>query len=415
MTEHARAGEDAACCTPDARPSAQGVEGGLRLRVHGMDCAEEVAILKRALADVAAPEALGFDTLAGIMEVPSNAAIDDVKAAVAATGMRAVELDEDNSAEASWWEQNRLRAIVGVSGVGTLVGFFTHAALGGFEAAIGSEGMTVNDHGAPIAAVVAFALAVFAGLALVGPKAWYAARTFRPDMNLLMTLAVAGAVSIGEWFEAATVSFLFALSIALESWSVGRARNAVEKLLALAPTRVRVKRDGEIVPSEVAPGSILVVKPGERFGLDGVVVEGETEVDQAPITGESLPVEKGPGDEVFAGTINGNAAVEVRSTSPAEDTTLSRIVKMVGEARQDRSSAEQWVERFARVYTPMVFGAALLVLVGPPLLLGASWQEWFYRSLVLLVIGCPCALVISTPVAVVAGLAASAPGTRWRR
>jgi Cd2+/Zn2+-exporting ATPase len=164
----------------------------------------------------------------------------------------------------------------------------------------------------------------------------------------------------------------------------------------------------EVDPSGVKPGTIFVVRPGERLALDGVVVTGLTEIDQAPITGESMPVPKRPGDDVFAGTINGNGAIEVRSTAAASDTTLARIAELVGEARKDRSQAERWVERFARVYTPVVFLAALAVLAFPPLVLGAEWIDWIYRALVLLVIGCPCALVISTPVAVVAGLASSA-------
>jgi Cd2+/Zn2+-exporting ATPase len=230
-------------------------------------------------------------------------------------------------------------------------------------------------------------------------------------MNLLMTIAVVGAVIIGEWLEAALVSFLFALSLALEAWSVGRARRAVEALLDLAPPTVRVLIDGretEVAADQVAVGTVFLVRPGARIALDGEVLRGSSEVNQAPITGESVPVLKEPGGQVFAGTINGNAALEVRSTKAASDTTLAHIIQMVGAAQVKKAPSEQWVERFARYYTPIVFASAILVFLVPPLMFGGEWPEWTYRALVLLVIGCPCALVISTPVSIVAALTASA-------
>lgn len=231
-------------------------------------------------------------------------------------------------------------------------------------------------------------------------------------MNLLMTIAIIGAIGIGEWFEGATVAFLFALSLALESWSVGRARHAVAALMDLAPPTAHLLhedgREEEVSPDHVPVGGRVLVKPGERVPLDGRVVDGTSEVNQAPITGESMPVSKRAGDEVFAGTINGDGAIEIECTKPAADTTLARIIRMVGAAQSKRAPSEQWVERFARVYTPAIMGLAVLVFLIPPAVFDASWADWFYRSLVLLVIGCPCALVISTPVSIVAALAASA-------
>jgi Cd2+/Zn2+-exporting ATPase len=217
-------------------------------------------------------------------------------------------------------------------------------------------------------------------------------------MNLLMTLAVIGAIAIGEWFEAATVSFLFAMSLALEAWSVGRARRAVEALMAIAPPSVRLLKNGrerEVSPAEVLVGDRFVVKPGDRIALDGVVVNGISEVNQAPITGESVPVPKEQGAQVLAGTVNGDGSLEVEATRLAGETTLAQIIRMVGEAQSRRASSEQWVDRFAQIYTPVVLLAALLIAVFPPLFLSADWGEWLYRGLVLLVIGCPCALVIS--------------------
>ncbi len=385
-------------------------QASLSLRIQGMDCAEEVSTLKRALAPLVDEDALGFDVLRARMDVYSPVSLADVQARVAATGMRAQPWDDEGDVPESWWSRRGRSLLTTVSGLAVTLGFGYHVFTEGLQAAIGSEGMGLASP-VPLPSRAAYAAAMLAGLWLVAPKAWYAARTLRPDMNLLMTVAVAGAVGIGEWFEAATVSFLFAVSLLLESWSVSRARRAVEALLRLAPDTVRVVRDGqeiEVPAQDVAPGQRFIVRPGERFGLDGEIEEGQTEVDQAPVTGESVPVSKAPGDSVFAGTINGSGALTVKSTAAAQDTTLARITRMVGEASQQRSRREQWVERFARVYTPVVFVVALLVFIGPPLLVGASWSDWAYRALVLLVIGCPCALVISTPVSVVAALASSA-------
>ncbi len=385
-----------------------GAGPNLAFKVQGMDCAEEVATLKHALRDVLDPEQLGFDVLAGRMTVPASADPRAVQAAVAATGMKAEPWSEPVAGVSRRWSARDVLTVV--SGLALVFAFATHAALSGVTAAIGSEGAGLVE-ATPWAARLLYLVAIGAGLWLVLPKAIYAARTLRPDMNLLMTVAVAGAIGLGEWFEAGAVSFLFALSLTLESWSVGRARRAVAALMSLAPDTVRLLRDGEtreVRPAEVVPGDRFVVLPGERFPLDGRVTRGESAVDQAPITGESVPVSKSIDDDVFAGTINGSGALEVESTRAAEDTTLARIGRLVADSQANRSQSEQWVDRFARIYTPLVFGAALLVVLVPPLLFGAAWSDWFYRGLVLLVIGCPCALVISTPVSIVSSLAAAA-------
>ena len=306
--------------------------------------------------------------------------------------------------------RSRARAAsVVLSGLALGTGFAVHVWLGAgpWEAVAGDGG----EHDVPAAARGLYLLAMLAGGWFVLPKAWLAARALRPDMNLLMTVAVAGAVAIGEWLEGATVAFLFGLSHLLESWSVGRARRAVEALLDLAPRTVRVQEgdaEREIAASDAHPGAVFVVRPGDRISLDGEVIAGSSHVDQSPITGESAPVGKQAGDEVFAGSINGSGALEVRSTREADDTTLARVIRLVEEARARRSPAERWVERFARIYTPAVIVLAVAVFLLPPLLGGGAWSEWLYRALVLLVIACPCALVISTPVSVVASLAAAA-------
>ena len=256
------------------------------------------------------------------------------------------------------------------------------------------------------------ALATLTGGILVVPAAWSALMKLRLDMNVLMTVAVTGAWLVNEGGEAAVVVFLFALSELLESWSVGRARRAIAALLKFTPQTALVRGEGggfyEKPVAEIAVGSEISVRSGSSIPLDGEVIAGASAVNQAPITGESVPVEKNPGDTVFAGTINGEGSLTVRVTKAAGESTLARIIKLVEEAEEQKAPTQRFVDKFAAIYTPAVFVVALLVALVPPLLMGASWSEWTYRALVLLVIACPCALVIATPVSIVSGLTALA-------
>lgn len=387
----------------------------LRVRIAGMDCAEEVETIRQAVeAIVAGPDRVTFDILEGVMRVEGAVEEQEVLRAVARTGMRGTILrDGDSLRVLDHGHEHRARTILTVaSGALAVGGFAAHAVVvGGVSEAVGREGLG-QVHRVPWAAVLLYSAAILAGSRYVVPKAVAAVRRLRPDMNLLMTVAVIGAVFLGEWFEAATVSFLFALSLTLESWSVGRARRAVATLLDLGPQMAMVKDANDQVRStrveEIPVGSHCVVRPGDRVPLDGVVVAGSSTLNQAPITGESAPVAKEPGDEVYAGTINGDGVLEVRTSRASTDTTLARIIRLVRDAQGRRANSEQWVERFARVYTPSVMLLATAFLIVPPLLGLGTWSEWLYRSLVLLVIACPCALVISTPVSIVAGLAAAA-------
>lgn len=257
-----------------------------------------------------------------------------------------------------------------------------------------------------------YALATLTGGLLVFPAAFKALKKARLDMNVLMTVAVTGAWLVGEGAEGAAVVFLFALSELLESWSVGRARRAIAALLKLTPQTALVRgADGiakEVPVAEVTIGSEISVRSGSSIPLDGEVITGASSVNQAPITGESVPVEKQPGDPVFAGTINGEGSLTVRVTKAASDSTLARIIKLVEEAEEQKAPTQRFVDKFATIYTPAVFVVALLVALLPPLLMGGAWSEWTYRALVLLVIACPCALVIATPVSIVSGLTALA-------
>jgi Cd2+/Zn2+-exporting ATPase len=377
-----------------------------------MDCAEEVAVLKAELMPVSGVQELAFDVLHGRVSViyaDGHLKPNDLIRAVSRTGMKAEIFNESNRTvppETTWQHRGRI-AMTAISGLLIAAGFAVHSITVGWKAAFG-------EHGAisiPMIAQGFYLLAVVAGAWFVLPKAWIALRRMRPDMNLLMVVAIAGAIFIGEWFEAATVSFLFALSLALEGWSVGRARRAIAALMQMTPPQARVigtDRTETMIDVESVPiGSRLLVKPSERIPLDGTVHAGQTSINQAPITGESMPVSKTVGDEVFAGTINQDGAIEIITSKTAGETTLAQIIKLVQDAQSKRSPSEQWVERFARYYTPAVMCLALAIILLPPLL-GGSWSQWFYEGLVLLVIACPCALVISTPVSIVASLAAAA-------
>lgn len=386
-------------------------------RIKGMCCGEEIATLKAEIAPlVGGADKLTFDLLESRMIVNGELdgkAADRIMSAVAKTGMQAVPADEACASgvcgleESMWTRNGRLYACV-ASGLMMLVAFVIEAFFRGSVLTTLAEGGA-----APVVAISFYAAAILAGGWFIFPKALYAAKKLRPDMNLLMVIAVLGAVGLGEWLEAASVSFLFSLALLLESWSVGKAKREIASLLDITPPRARFlcPNDGQIEEKpvdEIPVGATVVVRPGERIPLDGVVTKGITAVNQAPITGESARIPKTPGDEVYAGTINEEGAIEFRSTRPATDTTLSRIIRMVQEGRSRRAPTEQWVEKFARIYTPAMMLVALAIMLVPPLLTGEGWSKSFYDGLVVLVIACPCALVISTPVTIVAGLSSAA-------
>ena len=256
--------------------------------------------------------------------------------------------------------------------------------------------------------------AMIAGGWFLLPSAWAAVRRLRPDINLLVVIAAIGASIVGEWVEAGTVVFLFGVAEWLEGWADRRARRAVEALLEIAPKTATVNRGGhfiEVPVEDVKVGETVTVKSGMNVPLDGEVLVGESAVNQAPITGESVPVEKKPGDTVFAGTVNQSGSLEIKVTKVAGDTTLARIIRLVKEAQEQKAPSQRFVDVFARYYTPIVTVVAFLIFLVPPLAFHTfhgEWSVWLYRACVLLIIACPCALVISTPVSIVAGLTALA-------
>ncbi len=374
-------------------------QGGLLLRVPDMDCPSEEAMIRRAL-DGMAVGSLRFDLSARTVTVQAaESAWDGIEQAIQAAGLKTERLSQAIPAEHTQQRQQREMVKLGAALVLALGAELIHF--------FAPETLTWEIASMAVAAL-AIALSGFAvyrkGLASL----------LRGQLNItaLMTVAVTGAFLIGQWAEAAMVMALYAMAELIEVRAVDRARNAIKSLLELAPSVAEVRQpDGSWLSQPAAAirvGAIVRVKPGERLALDGRVQAGHSAIDQAPVTGESVPVEKGPGDEVFAGTINQHGALEFEVTAPATDTVLARIIHAVEEAQGSRAPTQRFVDRFAAVYTPAVFIIAILVAILGPWLGGWSWLTGLYKALVLLVIACPCALVISTPVTVVSGLAAAA-------
>ena len=395
---------------PMPAPAPTPTQAGLhRYRIANMDCSSEESEIRRALEPIAGVKQLRFDL--GQRTVSLAAEPADLTAAIAAIeriGYKPQPLTEPTADAAGGREQGVDHDHAHVeSGLPRLIGTLAFAIAAEAVAFFAPE--TALLKGVQILlAVLAIYLAGFGTY----QKGLLALKAGRLNINALMTVAVTGAFVIGQWPEAAMVMALYAVAELIEAKAVDRARNAIKSLLDLAPQDAEVQQaDGQwqrMPTAAVAVGAIVRLRPGERVPLDGMVTAGASAIDQAPVTGESVPVDKGVGDEVFAGTINQNAALEFRVTALATDSTLARIIHAVEEAQATRAPTQRFVDRFAAIYTPGVFVLALGVALLMPWLMGWTWMEAVYKALVLLVIACPCALVISTPVTVVSGLAAAA-------
>ncbi len=387
--------QEASAATPRTREANPEVpEGGLErtvVRVEGMDCASCAATVEKRVSALPGVARATVNFAAGRLDAEHGpgVSVEELEEAVRAAGYGVAKTGE--AERTPFWRTPRALLTL-ASALLFLAGLALSVA--------GAPG--VVRAGAYLAAIVVGGLPIFRA-AVAGLRARHL------DMNVLMSAATVGAVGIGEWAEAASVVVLFAAGNALQVYAIDRTRGAVRALVRLAPNEVLVRRGTSevVVPAdEVGVGETVVVRPGERLAVDGVVVEGSSAVDEAPVTGESVPVEKGEGDAVFSGSLNGQGGMLVEATRRAGDSTLQRIARLVEEAQAKKAPAEQFVDRFSRVYTPIVVAAALALAVVPPAL-GAGSTEWFYRALALLIIACPCALVISTPVTVVSGIGAA--------
>lgn len=378
-------------------------------RVCGLDCAEEVGTIRRRLDGEPGIEELRFDVMRGKLTAtfdPRALTAEDIAAQVSALGLECRPWEEP-ARETAFFEGRGQDLLTGVSGLALALAFVLHAAgSGDWIAAI-----THRHEGETPAALVCFLVAIVSGVALVVPKGIKSLAVARPDMNALVVVSLIGAAWLNEWAEAATLAFLFSFAGRLEGWSMARARREVGGLMAVAPQQASVVHDDHehrVPAASVAVGALVRVRPGEHVPCDGEVEVGISGVNESMLTGEPVPTMKSPGDLVYAGTFNSDGVLDIRTTRVADDTRLARILRMLEESRHRRAPSERFVDRFARYYTPAMFLLAAGIAAGPPLLAGAPFSPWFYRGMLTLLISCPCALVISTPVAIAAAVAKAA-------
>ncbi|WP_183899017.1 heavy metal translocating P-type ATPase [Rhizobium metallidurans] len=389
-------------------------QGMTRFRIGGMDCASCAAKIDTAVRRLSGVDTVSVSVTAGTMTVRHKDAIDvpaiekqvrglgySIEAAQPANAGGSHSHGSETSGlhghdhgptNGPWWKSRKGRLTI-------MAGAALVAAYG-----IG--------HLFPQTGSYAFVVAMLVGLMPIARRAFMAARAGTPfSIEMLMTIAAAGAVIIDASEEAAAVVFLFLVGELLEGVAAGKARASIQSLANLVPKMALVEENGrtrEVPAEDVEVDAIILVRPGDRVSADGVIIAGESSIDEAPVTGESVPVRKGVDDKVFAGTVNGDAALRVRVTAAAADNTIARVVKLVEEAQESKAPTERFIDRFSFYYTPGVVVVAALVATLPPLLAGGDWNEWIYKGLALLLIGCPCALVISTPAAIAASLSSGA-------
>ncbi|PTR25272.1 heavy metal translocating P-type ATPase [Pseudomonas sp. GV085] len=404
VQKHDHGGHGDSCCSSRAAAPAlirlsESSTPGARLssfRIEAMDCPTEQTLIQNKLSKLTGVQQLEFNLINRVLGVTHDLpGIEPIVEAIKSLGMQAEPMDQGAETptpvprQKPWWPLT-------LSGVGALLAEVIHFT-----------GSAPNW----VVAVIALVSILCGGLGTY-KKGWIALKNRNLNINALMSIAVTGAVLIGQWPEAAMVMFLFTVAELIEARSLDRARNAIGGLMQMTPdTATVLQADGSWLEQDaksIGLGARVRVRPGERIGLDGEVLSGRSTIDQAPITGESMPVEKTVGDKVFAGTINQAGSLEYEVTAAADNSTLARIIHAVEQAQGARAPTQRFVDSFSKIYTPVVFVLALVVAVIPPLFMGALWFDWIYRALVLLVVACPCALVISTPVTIVSGLAAAA-------
>ncbi|MED3863538.1 heavy metal translocating P-type ATPase [Priestia megaterium] len=356
--------------------------------IEGMDCAACANTIVNHLKTVPAVKDVRVNFSTGKAQIEHDNEADDIIKEVSKAGYTATLVTSSRQSAESRHHKGQNGPIV-FSGILIALGFIgSHIGIASY--------MTT----------VLYAIAMIVSGYKPAKSAYYGIKSRSLDMNVLMTVAALGAAVIGEWLEGATVVWLFALGVALQTRSIEQTRNSIRGLMDLAPSEAWVKENGQLIKKaaeDISIGTTIVVKPGDRIPLDGEIINGESSISQAPITGESIPVDKVIGDAVYAGTINESGSLEIKVTKLVEDTTISKIIHLVEEAQEKKAPTQAFVDKFATIYTPIVFILALFIMVIPPLFDGA-WSEWFYKGLELLVVACPCALVISTPVAIVSAI-----------
>jgi len=365
-------------------------------RIEGMDCAHESGPILAALSALpGAGRAIPSysDSTLTVEFDPHAVTPERIAQAISEAGFKA-RIDDRGAEALTWWERHGRLATTCASGIALATGLILHF-------------MGVQ----PRAVRLPYLLATVSGGWYVARRAWQALRHGQLEMNTLMGTAAVGALIIGEWAEAGSAMFLFSLAQTLEARSMDRARNAIRRLLDLSPKEATVRKEGgdiRLPVDRIQVGDVVLLRPGERVPVDGIVLEGTSSVNQAPITGESVPVAKTPGSRVLAGSLNGRGVLDIRVEKPASDSSIARIIHLVENAQAQRARSQAFIDRFAHYYTPAMIVFALGLVLIPPVLLGQPFSVWLYRGLVVLVIACPCALVISTPVSIVCGLTRAA-------
>jgi Zn2+/Cd2+-exporting ATPase len=356
--------------------------------VEGMDCGSCAKSIEHHLNTIPGVKSVSVNFSTGKMKADHENSVGEIISEVSKIGFKASLPSKKNAEEPA--KNNEGKGLILTSGILIALGFIgTYTGVSTF--------------------ITTFMYAMAMVISGYKPvkSAYYSIKSRSLDMNVLMSAAAFGAVLIGEWLEGATVVWLFALGTTLQNMSIEKTRDSIRNLMNLAPSEAWIKEGSQLTKKpveEVSAGEILLVKPGSKIPLDGEIISGVSSINQAPITGESIPVEKQVGDTVYAGTINENGSLEVRVTKLVEDTTIAKIIHLVEEAQEQKAPTQAFIDKFAGIYTPIVFVLALVVMVIPPLIEFGTWGEWFYKGLELLVVACPCALVISTPVAIVSAI-----------
>ncbi len=368
----------------------------ITLNIEGMSCSCEASLIEKKLGSLAGVESYDVNTVSQQVRVfydPAQVTVQDIIRSIPETGMNA-SLMQTRKERSSWWREKQQLALYGC-GLVTLIGFAAQYLMG-------APALLYNG---------LFVLAVAVGVFFPARKAIRALINLTFTIHLLMLIGAGGAMILGMWSEASILIFVYSLGDVLESYAVDKARGAISSLVALMPKEALVKKDGkEVIMSteDIEVGNIVVVRPGEKIPVDGTVIHGSSFVDQAAVTGESIPEEKQVGDDVFAGTINQNGSLEVQVDKPVDETMLSKVISSVEEAQAEKTSYQTFAEKFSQYYTPIMFILGVLVATIPPLFFGQDWYPFIYRGLVVFVVSCSCGLAISVPVAVVAGMANAA-------